>query len=263
MPSSDQSITDHSLFTAAFPNQFLCPPKQGEGCREQRMEETEFRGRHSRLKQHHLSTNHPLFSSPASSLMKHLHLPLPSLPSVPIHCLPSSSGSRYSSVLNALPSPLCSPANKAPHQAPPASHGISFLDSNLAWPLLFLTSQHTEDQIRHATNSGSLSSCLASFLLPASPESFREGSSLHQHSALCLAIAQCLQTTGYLRVHEKFQKFALIGKYHFVLSSFLLISWASNAKRNVPASWLPSPAELQMPTAITTTPLFSSPFQTV
>lgn len=79
---------------------------------------------------------------------------------------------------------------------------------------------------------------LASFLLPASPESFREGSSLHQHSALCLAIAQCLQTKGYLRVREKFQKCALIGKYHFVLGSFLLISWASNAKRNVPASWL-------------------------
>lgn len=43
MPSSDQSTIDHSLFTATFPNQFLCAPKQGEGCGEQRMEETEFR----------------------------------------------------------------------------------------------------------------------------------------------------------------------------------------------------------------------------
>lgn len=182
---------------------------------------------------------------------------------MPIHCLSSSSGSCYSSVLNALPSPLCSLANQAPHQALPASHGISFLDSSPAWSLVSLTSQHIEDRIRHATNSGSFSSWLVPFLLPARPESFREGSSLSQHSALCLAIAQCLQTKGYLRVPEKFQKCALIGKYHFVLGSFLLISWASNAKRNVPASWLPSPGELQMPTAIKTTTLFSSQFQTV
>lgn len=78
MPSSDQSTINHSLFTAAFPNQFLYPPKQGEGCREQRMEETEFRGRHSRLKQHHLSTNHPYSASLPPLFMKHLHLPLPS-----------------------------------------------------------------------------------------------------------------------------------------------------------------------------------------
>lgn len=149
MPSSDQSTIDHSLFTAAFPNQFLCAPKQGEGCGEQRMEETEFR-------EDIPDSNSTIFSpiSPCSASLPHLswvtstyHYPLPS---VPIHCLPSSSGSHYSSVLNALPSPLCSGKQGTPSGTTGQPRYLfSGLQSSLAPPFSDLPAHWGSDPSCH------------------------------------------------------------------------------------------------------------------
>lgn len=156
MPSSDQSTIDHSLFTATFPNQFLCAPKQGEGCGEQRMEETEFR-------KDIPDSNSTIFSqiSTCSAFLPHLSWVTSTYHYPPTQCANTLLAFQlwltlFLSFECPFESSLLTDKQGTP-SGTTGSHGISFLDSNPAWPLLSLTSQHTEDRIRHATNSGSLS----------------------------------------------------------------------------------------------------------
>lgn len=157
------------------------------------MEETEFRGRHSRLKQHHLSKSPP---TQLPCLLSHEAPPPTTTPSTQcantllafqLWLMLFLSFERPSESLSAhrqtrLPIRHHRPAMVSLFWTP-IQPGLSFL-SDLPAHL---------SQIRHATNSGSLSSCLAPFLLPASPESFRRGS-LHQHSAL---LSNCSVSTNH------------------------------------------------------------------